>query len=221
MQFNQKSTFKNQPSLKVCGMRAIENIKAIEALGVAYMGFIFYKKSKRYVHLNPNFKIPKLNCKTVGVFVNEPLDEIIKIAKEYQLDYLQLHGDETVEYCEMLKNKGFQLIKAFSIGQNESKFDFEELKKYEAYCAYFLFDTKTPLKGGSGKKFDWTILEKYNLETPFFLSGGISLDNINVLKTFTHSKLSVLDINSKFEIEPALKNVKQVEKLLIEITHAL
>jgi phosphoribosylanthranilate isomerase len=144
----------------------------------------------------------------VGVFVNEEVDKILSTAKKYQLDAIQLHGKESIETCQKIKDSGLICIKAFSI---EKEIDFEATKAYESYVDYFLFDTKTSAHGGSGQKFDWTMLDKYVGETPFFLSGGISYEDVLKIKHLTHPKLYSLDINSRFEIEPGLKDIQVVK----------
>ena len=156
--------------LKVCGMKNTENIKSIGDLKPDYMGFIFYERSKR------NFEgiIPELpkSIKKTGVFVNEIPEILISLAQEYQLDALQLHGDETVAYIQGLKEhlKNVEIIKAFGI---KDEFDFSILKPYEEEVDYFLFDTKGKERGGNGVKFDWTVLKNYPFQKPFFLSGGV------------------------------------------------
>ena len=198
-------------------MKYVENIQQVAALQPDYLGFIFYDKSKR------NFEgiIPDLpkSIKKTGVFVNEHLEIIISLAEEYQLNALQLHGDESVEYIKNLKTHlpEIELIKVFGI---KDQFDFNILKPYLDSIDYFLFDTKGKERGGNGIKFDWRILEKYPYKTPFFLSGGIGLKDIKKVKDIINSELPIyaLDINSKFEIEPGLKLVKDIEKFKYEIS---
>jgi phosphoribosylanthranilate isomerase len=189
--------------LKICGMKYPENILEVGALLPDYMGFIFYDKSARYF----TGTIPELikTIKKTGVFVNETVENITDKIKEHNLQAVQLHGDEYVEYCEELKNKinrKVEIIKVFSVGDD---FDFEVLKPFENVCDYFLFDTKGKLPGGNGTTFDWKILKNYKSDKPFFLSGGIGIEEIAAIKNL---KLPVyaIDVNSKFEIEPGLKN---------------
>ncbi|OMQ11939.1 phosphoribosylanthranilate isomerase [[Flexibacter] sp. ATCC 35103] len=189
--------------LKICGMKYPENILEVGALLPDYMGFIFYEKSARYF----TGTIPELikTIKKTGVFVHESIENIIIKIKEHNLQAVQLHGDESVEYCEELKNKinkEIEIIKVFSVGDN---FDFEVLKPFENVCDYFLFDTKGKLPGGNGTTFDWKILKNYKSDKPFFLSGGIGIEEIAAIKNL---KLPVyaIDVNSRFEIEPGLKN---------------
>jgi len=198
--------------LKVCGMKVSENIRQLIDIQPHYIGFIFYPKSKRYVgdSLSPEIiNSISSNIKKVGVFVNESLDTIEKWAKKYQLDYIQLHGDESTNFCKELNNVGYQLIKAFQVHKD---FDFNELEEYKKHCKYFLFDTQTPLYGGSGHKFDWQLLGNYDNEKPFFLSGGIDLEDIEAIIKIKNLNVHAIDINSKFEIEPGLKNIEKVKK---------
>jgi phosphoribosylanthranilate isomerase len=194
--------------LKICGMKYHDNILEVGSLLPDYMGFIFWKKSARYFDGDmPD--LPK-SIKKVGVFVNESIVVIEEKVTKYDLQAIQLHGQESVEFCSELKTKfgtAIEIIKVFSADEN---FDFSVLKPYESVCDYFLFDTKGKLPGGNGTTFDWKILGNYPSAKPFFLSGGIGiaeLDSINeILKT--DLPLYAIDINSKFEIEPGLKNVQ-------------
>lgn len=184
-------------------MKYPENIIEVGALLPDYMGFIFYEKSARYF----NGTIPELikTIKKVGVFVNESVENIIEKINEHNLQAVQLHGEESVVFCEELKNKidnKIEIIKVFSVGDD---FNFDLLKPFESVCDYFLFDTKGKLPGGNGTTFDWKILKNYKSDKPFFLSGGIGLEEIAAIKNL---KLPVyaIDVNSRFEIEPGLKN---------------
>ncbi|WP_338378777.1 phosphoribosylanthranilate isomerase [uncultured Flavobacterium sp.] len=198
--------------LKICGMKYSENIQEIAALKPDYLGFIFWDKSSRKFELK---ELPKLdsNIKKVGVFVDPSLEEIQNKIKTFQLDVIQLHGKESVDYCANLKNEKVEIIKAFSINND---FDFNQLKAYENVVDFFLFDTKGKLPGGNGTTFDWQVLENYNLQKPFFLSGGIGLTEINKIQEFVDSELSkycyAIDVNSRFETEPGLKNKIDLEK---------
>ena len=197
--------------LKVCGMKYEDNIQSIAELQPDYMGFIFYAKSKR------NFEnhIPKLSkeIKKTGVFVNMPVAEIIEKIKQHDLQAVQLHGDESVEIVKELKSEkpNIEILKVFGI---KEEFEFSILEDYADAIDYFLFDTKGKERGGNGVKFDWSVLKKYHLKTPFILSGGISPDDIDAIKEITKSGLPIygLDINSKFEIEPGLKHIEAVER---------
>lgn len=201
--------------LKVCGLKDPENIKQVAALKPDYMGFIFYRESKRFVGDDFVMPIISTEIKKVGVFVNASASDIIDKIDEYKLDLIQLHGDERPEFCEVL-NHVIPVIKAFGIDES---FDFKILESYKNACRYFLFDTKTKEYGGSGKQFDWTILEKYNNSLPFFLSGGIGLEEIGRLRieNWKIGKLEnfAVDVNSKFEIEPGIKDIKKIEKVIL------
>ena len=214
--FNTKNISISAPSplgragvgLKICGMKFPENILEVSKLLPDYLGFIFYEKSKRYF----NGQIPEIpkSIKKIGVFVDETLSEIVIKIEKYSLDVVQLHGQESPEFCEKLyKNNQIEIIKVFSVDDN---FDFEILKKYEQVCDYFLFDTKGKLHGGNGFAFDWKILKKYTSTKPFFLSGGIGLEEIEQLKLL-NLPLFAIDINSKFEIEPGLKDIDLLKKI--------
>ncbi|WP_026728114.1 phosphoribosylanthranilate isomerase [Flavobacterium denitrificans] len=192
--------------LKICGMKYPENILEVGALLPDYMGFIFWKKSARYC----NDTVPELikTIKKVGVFVNQSQDEILEKVAKFNLQAVQLHGEESVEFCSELKeklSKEIEIIKVFSADEN---FDFEIIKPFENVCDYFLFDTKGKLPGGNGTIFDWNILKKYNSKKPFFLSGGIGMEELNAIEEISKTKLPIyaVDVNSKFEIEPGLKN---------------
>mgnify|MGYP003608595783 CR=1 FL=1 len=192
--------------LKICGMKYPENITEVGSLLPDYMGFIFWEKSARYFDgIIPD--LPK-SIKKVGVFVNQSQEEILSKISKYDLQTIQLHGHESVEFCQELKNKidpKIELIKVFSADEN---FDFEVVKPYESVCDYFLFDTKGKLPGGNGTTFDWRILKQYNSTKPFFLSGGIGLEEIEIIKEISKTNLPIyaIDVNSKFEIEAGLKD---------------
>jgi phosphoribosylanthranilate isomerase len=196
--------------LKVCGMKFVENIEQVSGLYPDYMGFIFYEKSKR------NFEgvIPKLpkSIKKTGVFVNEYPEILVSLVEEYQLEAIQLHGDETIAYIKQIKTylPSVEIIKVFGI---KDEFNFELLKPFLQVVDYFLFDTKGKERGGNGYQFDWSILEVYPYEKPFFLSGGIGLKEVVDLQKVLDSDLPIyaIDINSKFEIEPGLKNINDIK----------
>ena len=198
--------------LKVCGMREINNIQDLVNLNPDYIGFIFYPKSKRFVGENIDAKIiasiPKTIAK-VGVFVNETIENVAKTINLSELSLVQIHGDESAEYCKELKSKiNVPITKAFQVDVN---FDFSILEEYKPYCDYFLFDTKTENYGGSGMRFDWNILQKYDNEKPLFLSGGIDLEHIQDIVNLKNLNIHALDINSKFEIEPGLKDIGKIK----------
>jgi phosphoribosylanthranilate isomerase len=194
--------------LKICGMKYPDNILEVGSVLPDYMGFIFWKKSARYFDgLIPD--LPK-SIKKVGVFVNDTADLILAKANKYNLQAIQLHGQESVEFCQDLKDKintKIEIIKVFSV---DDTFDFEVLKPFEAVCDYFLFDTKGKLPGGNGTTFDWKVLEKYPSNKPFFLSGGIGMNEMEAIKEISNTNLPLyaIDVNSKFEIEPGLKNIE-------------
>jgi phosphoribosylanthranilate isomerase len=193
--------------IKICGMKYPDNIVEVGSLLPDYMGFIFWEKSTRFF----DGKIPELpaSIKKVGVFVNESIEVILAKAQTYDLQAIQLHGHESVAFCSDLKNKitnAIEIIKVFSVADD---FDFEQLKPFESVCDYFLFDTKGKLPGGNGTTFDWKVLERYPSTKPFFLSGGIGNGELAAIKEIikTHLPIYAIDVNSKFELEPGLKNV--------------
>jgi phosphoribosylanthranilate isomerase len=196
--------------LKICGMKYPDNILEVGSLLPDYMGFIFWEKSARYFDgIIP--QLPK-SIKKVGVFVNERIEVILAKVQKYDLQAVQLHGHESVEFCQDLKNKienSIEIIKVFSV---DDSFDFEVLKPFESVCDYFLFDTKGKLPGGNGTTFDWKVLEKYPSSKPFFLSGGIGIEEMEAVKEISKTNLPLyaIDVNSKFEIEPGLKNTEKL-----------
>ncbi len=197
--------------LKVCGMRDPRNIEALTALEPDYMGFIFYGKSKRFVGDMDPVLVRSLpaSIKPTGVFVNETLEEVLRIARQYKLTALQLHGAESPEYCQLIKDQlpNIEVIKAFGVDEN---FNFDLLNNYQGLVDYFLFDTQTTEHGGSGKTFDWAVLKQYQLNVPYFLSGGIGLDQVAQIKEIVDPRLYAVDVNSRFEISPAFKNIDQL-----------
>lgn len=197
--------------IKVCGMRDAENISELINLKPDYMGFIFYDKSKRFVANFPEVEIPS-EIKKVGVFVNESIDKLIEIAEENNLEAIQLHGNETPKYIEELRVRlirNVEVFKAFSVDDN---FDFSKTDAYQNVCDYFIFDTKGKEYGGNGVKFNWQVLENYKGTTPFLLSGGISQNDAKEINKISHKAFVGIDINSGFEIEPALKNITKIKK---------
>jgi phosphoribosylanthranilate isomerase len=199
--------------LKVCGLKYRENIIEILEYKPDFIGFIFYDKSPRYIgeELEPSFIQDISASNKVGVFVNESEVKMLDMASRYGLDYLQLHGNETAEFCKQIQ-KSIPIIKAFQI---DGDFDFSILKEYEDACTYFLFDSKSKQFGGSGETFNWEKLNEYKLQKPFFLSGGIDLENIEqvlLLKSkFPH--LYTVDVNSKFEVTPGIKDISKIKLL--------
>jgi phosphoribosylanthranilate isomerase len=180
------------------------------------MGFIFWEKSARYFdEIIP--ELPK-SIQKVGVFVNASLEEILKKITKYDLQAVQLHGDESVEFCETLKKiipKEIEIIKVFSILDT---FDFQILNAFESVCDYFLFDTKGKLPGGNGTTFDWKVLRNYSSTKPFFLSGGIGMEEMNAVNEILKTNLPIyaIDVNSKFEIEPGLKNIQLCREVAMQ-----
>ena len=197
--------------IKVCGMRDAENIREVEALGIDLMGFIFWPKSSRYVSERPAYLPTK--CKRVGVFVDEDVNTIKKLANDYALDYIQLHGSESPGYVQQLHD--WQVIKAISVSSRD---DIATFKDYEGLVDYFLFDTKCTCMGGSGQQFDWSVLDSYDGNTPFLLSGGIGPDDAERVKAFHHGKCIGIDLNSKFELSPALKDINKLQEFIKELS---
>jgi phosphoribosylanthranilate isomerase len=198
-------------------MRDPENISGVAAAWPDYLGFIFYPKSKRFVGLEPSPEILAVvpdPVKKAGVFVDETLEKVLEIYRNWELDVVQLHGHETPEYCSQIRNSGITVFKAFSV---DGSFDFTTLEAYSAVCDYFLFDTKGQLPGGTGQKFNWQLLKNYKGLVPFFLSGGIGPDDLEAIQNFEHPRWCGIDINSGFEISPALKDVEKVKSFISAI----
>ena len=205
--------------IKICGMKYPENILEVASLLPDYMGFIFWAKSSRY--FDGIIPILPKSIKKTGVFVNETIDVILAKAEKHDLQAIQLHGSESVAFCKELKNKmhtEIEIIKVFSV---DDSFDFELLKPYETVCDYFLFDTKGKLPGGNGTTFDWKTLENYPSTKPFFLSGGIGIEELQSVQEILKTNLPIhaIDVNSKFEIEPGLKNVELSKDAIIRISN--
>ena len=203
--------------LKVCGMRDATNVEDVARLGLDLMGFIFYSKSPRCVknigHRENRKRIIRATqgLHRVGVFVNDDFDHILELTDAYQLSYVQLHGQESPDFCRRLKAVSKSVIKAINVTTGE---DVRKYHEYEDAVDLFLFDTKTPLAGGSGKQFDWTILEAYDGGKPFLLSGGIGPEDVERVKMFLHPKCIGIDLNSKFETEPGLKDVEKLRTFI-------
>lgn len=198
--------------IKVCGMRESYNVKALYDVGIRTIGFIFYEKSKRFFHQSIDVldieNLPS-DVNRVGVFVNEKLDKVIDIISDYNLTHVQLHGEESAEYCRKV-NKYAKVIKAFRVDEH---FDFEETEGY-AGCDYLLFDAKGSEYGGNGIQYNWTLLNKYNKDVPFILSGGIGPNDAEKVNKINHPQFAGIDINSGFEIKPGLKNVNQIKSFI-------
>jgi len=210
----------SEVKIKVCGMRETENIRQLLMLQPDYMGFIFYPKSKRFVEgiLSPEVlaEFPA-SCKKTGVFVNASLAEIQEAILKYGLNAIQLHGEESPELCVALKKPELEIIKVFSVG---SDFDFEQLKAFQSVCDYFLFDTKGDNYGGHGVTFDWQILKNKAIQKPFFLSGGIDPENIKDIENISPF-LYAIDVNSKFELSPGLKDIQLLENTVFTTIRSL
>lgn len=195
--------------IKICGMRDLSNIQDVAALRPDYLGFIFYPKSPRYV--GNDFHLPSLNgIRKVGVFVNASQSEVLSTAKKFQLDYVQLHGNETVEECMALQEVGLKVVKAFAV---DDGFDFRTTVAYEPGCEFFLFDTKGKYFGGNAVPFDWKNLARYNQAKPFFLSGGLNENNIAGVRELKDTNLYAVDLNSGVEIQPAVKDTHKIENI--------
>lgn len=192
-------------------MRDSENIRAIEQTKADLMGFIFHPKSPRFVASLPEY-MPKKQ-KRVGVFVNASLEQILAKAQKFSLEYIQLHGDEPPAFCSELKNRGLKVIRALRIANAD------DIIRAESYnmADLMIFDTKTELYGGSGKKFNWQLLENYKGCVPFLLSGGIRSDTFEEIKAFFHPQFAGIDLNSGFEIFPALKDVGKLNNFIEKI----
>ena len=220
--------------IKVCGMRDAQNIREVSQLGVDMIGMVFYPKSPRYVEMQsshagiiPDYVKEDINIKSaksparVGVFVDDMVQNIVTRVVNYHLDYVQLHGNEPREMCENLRltldpdiRPGIKIIKAISVSDAS---DIQKYKEYVGAVDLFLFDTKCKTVGGSGQQFDWQVLEQYDGEIPFLLSGGIGPENASRLHAFHHPKYIGIDLNSRFEIEPGVKDVEKLKGFLNEI----
>ena len=198
---------------KVCGITNLEQATALQAMGVHYIGFIFYPASKRFVleklSLTDLASFKPVGVKKVGVFVNEPLDQLLQIVVSAELDIVQLHGDETPEYCEAVRQK-VQTIKVFRVGAAVPDF-----VAYETSVDYFLFDTDSALYGGTGQHFNWELIKGSNIPKPYFLSGGIGPNDIQGVQVMEKTKagksLLALDINSQFELAPGMKDLEKIK----------
>ncbi|MFY0686897.1 MAG: phosphoribosylanthranilate isomerase [Cyclobacteriaceae bacterium] len=192
--------------LKVCGMRESKNIEQLEQLSPDWMGLIFYPDSKRFVG---DWDI-KTRLKKVGVFVNEATDRIQSTIRNYGLSVVQLHGGESVDQVREVKSMGVDVWKVFGV---MDELPIVQMDLYEGEVDAFLFDTKTRDHGGSGEQFDWSILSDYSFDTPFLLSGGLDLDDVEKIKAMDLEQLIGIDVNSRFEIEPGLKNIEKIREL--------
>ncbi|MFT3844713.1 MAG: phosphoribosylanthranilate isomerase [Lacibacter sp.] len=204
-------------NIKVCGITTAKQVQQLDGLDIDYAGFIFVPTSPRYVEGKldkKQIKTADFDLKKVGVFVNPSYSDILDAIEDYGLDVVQLHGEETPEFCSDL-NEDIEVIKVFHIDETVKSID-KLVAPYDNACDYYLFDTKTSdAKGGTGKQFDWSILEKSKIEKPFFLSGGIGLEDIAAIKKFKHPDFFGVDVNSKFETEPGVKDMAKVLQLKV------
>ena len=216
---HQPSTINHQPKLKVCGLTQLSQIQELISLNVDFLGFIFYEKSPRYVldHLNLKQISEIKHQGKVGVFVNESVEKIIENSEKANLNLIQLHGDEDEDFIIQLKkklSKDIEIIKVIKVSNFENlQVDLQKISNLESRISNLLFDTDSNTFGGTGKTFDWNILNHLEIPKPYFLSGGISLENIHQLSTINQQPFA-LDINSKFETEPGVKDVEKIKKLL-------
>ncbi len=204
--------------VKICGLRHAQNLLEIsQSPGLDWVGFIFYGRSPRCAEpvLDASFA-QKFPLRKAGVFVNESPDVMVEKAARFGLDALQLHGSESPEICREMRRRlpGTEIWKAFSVGED---FDFQQVAFYEGDCDKFLFDAKGPAPGGNGTAFDWRLLENYRGATPFWLSGGIGPEHAEILRNYRHPRLGGLDLNSRFELEPGLKNVAMLRVFLTQL----
>ncbi|MDB5140029.1 MAG: trpF [Mucilaginibacter sp.] len=196
--------------IKVCGLKFMGNIEAVAALNPDFMGFIFYNRSPRFIDEVPGETLKNLPSSIIktAIFVNETADTINTLIDQYHFNAIQLHGNESPDFCNSFRDKA-NVIKAFGVNEG---FDFDQLATYINKVDFFLFDTKTDIHGGSGRTFNWSVLDQYKLNIPFFLSGGLSLDNLEEIKSIRHPQFYGVDLNSKFEVSPGNKNIGQLEK---------
>ena len=228
--------------IKVCGMRDAENIREVSELDIDMMGFIFWKDSPRFVRMIsshagiiPDYSEERLNrnsgkvvddqhrIKRVGVFVDDMPQTIVTRIYNYELDYVQLHGEESCIMIDNLRRTlepdiriGVKIIKTISVSSVE---DIEKTKEYEGCVDLFLFDTKCPTMGGSGDKFDWSVLSAYKGNVPFLLSGGIGMEDVDKIKSFQHPQFAGIDVNSCFETEPGVKDVEKLRLFVEKLRH--
>ena len=203
--------------IKVCGLKDPENMQSLAELPVDMMGMIFYEKSPRCVNEQDADKINALalTIPKVGVFVNATLDVILDKVERFGLQLVQLHGQESPEFCQILSETGIRIIKAFQIKTTD---DLRICRFYEDYCNYFLFDTPTPQYGGSGNKFDWELLSAYTGTTPFFLSGGIEPEDAAIINQLNFPQLVAVDLNSRFETAPGIKDINKIRRFISSVS---
>ena len=202
--------------VKVCGLTDPGNILSVAEAGADYLGFIFYKGSKRYAYnLRPvDLQLLPPSIIKTGVFVNEKIEVLLETAFRFNLDMIQLHGEEDRDYCSRVRDEGFLVIKVFGIDGSEIP---TAVNSFTDVCDFFLFDTMSAERGGTGKKFDWSVLDEQNIPIPFFLSGGIAPGDINKILKIKNNNLWGVDINSLFESELGIKDVSKVREFINEI----
>lgn len=203
--------------IKVCGLRDAANLMQVAELAPDFVGFIFYDQSPRFVGDTLDEEVVKAlpkSIRKVGVFVNASPDYVLRTAKKYELQYVQLHGNETPDYCRTIQNRGINVIKAFRV---DGSFNFSMLNNYKAVSDLFLFDAKGDQPGGNGVAFDWNVLKNYDNDKPFFISGGIGLDNLDQLEQLKGMKLYGVDVNSLVETSPGVKDVAKVKELIARL----
>ena len=207
-------------NIKVCGITQLKQLQQLDGLNISFAGLIFHKDSPRYVVdkiSKEELQATDFDVKKVGVFVNAGYEEIMQMVDDYDLDVVQLHGDETAKLCEQL-SEDVEVIKAFSISDKTTSID-ELVADYDEVCDYYLFDTasKDGTTGGTGEKFEWKLITKSKIEKPFFLSGGISVDDVAKIKAFKHPDYFGIDVNSRFEKSPGVKDMA----LLLQLKQGL
>jgi phosphoribosylanthranilate isomerase len=203
----------NELLIKVCGLTSLQQIRELEALDLPYLGLIFAPSSPRYVEHELDLKTDT-GVKFTGVFVNSPLEQVLYAQSRYHLQAIQLHGQESPDFCAQIQSRGLEVMKAFSI---DKSFDFSKVEEFDGYADYFLFDTKGDAAGGNGIRFDWSLLQEYQGATPFLLSGGISYEHIDEIRYFKHPAWIGIDINSRFEKSPGTKDIPLIKKFIHEL----
>ena len=210
-------------NIKVCGITQLKQLQQLDGLNIDFAGFIFHKDSPRYVGdkiTKEELQATDFDVKKVGVFVNATFEEIMQTVEDYALDVVQLHGDESPELCALLSEE-VEVIKAFSVGDGTTSLD-EIVADYDEVCDYYLFDTSVNgATGGTGKQFDWKLVSKSKIEKPFFLSGGIGVDDVTKIKAFKHPDYFGIDVNSKFEKSPGVKDMALILQLKQGLKKAL
>jgi phosphoribosylanthranilate isomerase len=197
--------------IKVCGLVGAENLLEVDALGVDFLGRIFYPKSPRYMGEE---ELVKSRTKQVGVYVDADTDHILETVRTHRLQGVQLHGRESTEQMEILRSQGLTVFKAIRVGEELPS---AEIEYYGAFCDYILLDTKGAKPGGNGERFDWKLLDYYPSDTPFLLSGGLAPEHAESIKTLTHPAFKGIDLNSGFEKAPGIKDIERLETFINEI----